>query len=673
VPPKPPATPPALPVPPATAAQVQHFTLAEVGLDVSKLDRNADPCDDFYRFACGAWLDRTQIPPDKPQYGTFNVIRDRNELLLRDILEHAAKEPGDDPLLQQLGAYYGACMNEPAVEQAGSAALAPLMAAVRKVKDEHSLLLALAALQRAGVSALFSLSPGQDKKDATQMIAQIGQSGLGLPDRDYYTRDDDHSKELRAQYLAHVEKMFALNARPAAEAKRAAADTLEIETAIASSQKTRVELRDETGTYNRIDRAGLAKLAPLAWDAYFDALGFAQIQAINSVSVPYVEAFATLAKRFPPAKWRNYLESQILASAAPFMPHRFVDQAFELTRLLTGQKEQRPRWKRCVSYADSSLGEVLAQPYVAAAFGGGSKTGAEGMTDGIARAFADNLRALSWMDEPTKEKARSKLQMMVRLIGYPDKWRTYTYGIDPKNFLATELAATQFETGYQLARIGKPVDKREWQMTPPTVNAYYDPQLNEMVFPAGILQPPFYDVKASVAVNLGAMGMIVGHELTHGFDDQGAQYDGAGNLSGWWPEAVTKAFNERTQCVAKYYEQYEPLPGLHLNGQLTLGENIADMGGVKLAFAAYRASRAGAPEVQIADGFSEDQQFFLAVAQAWCTKSSDELERMRVTVDPHSSARFRVLGSLSNLPEFSQAFTCAPTAKMHPANACTVW
>jgi putative endopeptidase len=667
---------PAQPAPATAAApaapEAQQVSLAEVGLDATKLDRTAKPCDDFYRFACGAWLDRTAIPPDQPQYGTFNLIHDRNEALLHDILEHAAKEPGDDPVLQKLGAYYTSCMDEAAVESAGVTALAPLMAAIANVKDTASLWRTLAELHRDGVDGLFAISPGPDKKDATHMIAQITQAGLGLPDRDYYTNTDKRTLELQKAYKAHAKNMFVLNGRTPADAEKAAADSFELEHAIAESQKTRVELRDEQGTYNRVDRAGLQKLAPVAWDGYFETLGFPAIATINTVSVPYVAAFAKLTKDMPMAKWRNYLELRVLESAAPFLPKRFVDESFAMVKLLTGQQEQRPRWKRCISYADASLGELLAQPFVAAAFGGDSKQGAQRTADGIAGAFAANLPSVGWMDDPTRERARTKLQKMTRLIGYPDHWRTYDYAIDRKNFAATELAASQFESGFQLARIGKPVDKGIWQMTPPTVNAYYDPQLNEMVFPAGILQPPFFDVKSGVAVNFGAVGMIVGHELTHGFDDQGSQYDGDGNMSGWWPPHVTEAFGLRTGCVADYYARYEPLPGLHLNGKLTLGENIADMGGVKLAFAAYRAARAGAKPI-VADGFNEDQQFFLAVAQAWCTKTSDELERLRTLTNPHSSPRFRVLGSLSNLPEFGDAFACSAGTTMRPERTCKVW
>jgi len=672
--------------PDAQAAQppaVRQVSLAEVGLDPDKLDRNADPCDDFYRFSCGNWLDHTEIPKDKPHYGTFNIISDRNEAILHDILERAAREPKttNDPVLKKLGSYYATCMDESAIERAGTSAVAELFELTRGVKDERSWLSAIAQLQLVGVDVVFDLGPVQDKKDATQMIAQIDQGGLGLPDRDYYLQNDERTLSLRKAYEAHLTRLFVLSGKTQAAAKRAAADALAIETAIAKTHKTRVELRDEQGTYNRIDRAGLAEHAKLPWDAYFKALGAPDIQAINTVSVPYVEGFAVLAKSesAKPTSWarfRNYFDARILHALSPYLSKRFVDEAFELTRVLVGQKEQRARWKRCISYTDKSLGELLAQPYVDAAFAGESKLAAQNMTQGIAHAFERNLASVTWMDDATKQKAREKLAVMLSLIGYPDRFRTYDYRIDRKNFAATQLEALRFESRYQLGRIGKPVDKREWQMTPQTVNAYYDPQLNEMCFPAGILQPPFYDVKSAVPVNLGAMGMIVGHELTHGFDDQGAQYDGTGNLSGWWPEHVTQAFTQRTQCVADYYSAYEPLPGLKLNGQLTLGENIADIGGVKLAFAAYRELRHGvnaAKDMQVAEGFSEQQQFFLAVGQAWCTKTTEELERMRVLVDPHSSPQFRVNGSLSNLPEFAEAFQCKPGSKMRPATSCTVW
>jgi putative endopeptidase len=668
------APPPQAPAPASAPTKpTEQVSLAAIGLDATKLDRAADPCNDFYRYACGSWLDRTEIPSDKAQYGTFHAIYDRNEAQLHNILESAAKAPGSDPVLQKIGAFYGACMDEPAIEKAGTAALAPLFAITSRVKDQRSLIEAVGLLHATGIKVLFSFNPTQDKQDATQMIAQINQSGLGLPDRDYYLGEDEDKRALRDAYLMQVENLFALNGKAKAAAKQAAANAMAVETALAKIQKTRVEMRDEQGTYNRIDRDGLAKLSPLPWDVYFERLGLPAVRAINTVSIPYVEGFAPLTKSFTSAQLRDYLDAHILIDTAPALPKRFVDESFELTRKLTGQKEQRPRWKRCISYVDRNLGELLAQPFISAAFPGDSKQAALALTQGITEAFEHNLESVQWMDPATRDKARTKLAKMLSLIGYPDRFRSYDYTVSPEQFTATSIAAAHFETQYQLSRIGKPVDRKEWQITPPTVNAYYDPQLNEMCFPAGILQPPFYDVKASIPVNFGAIGMVIGHELTHGFDDQGSQFDGDGNLSGWWPEPVTTGFKSRTQCVVDHYGQYEPLPGIKQNGQLTLGENIADMGGVKLAFAAYRAARSGAATQQVAEGYNEDQQFFLAVGQAWCTKSSVELERMRVTVDPHSSPRFRVTGSLSNLPEFGEAFQCKPTAPMRPEHTCKVW
>jgi predicted metalloendopeptidase len=658
------------------AAKPQPITrvaLADIGLDAAKLDKSADPCDDFYRFACGAWLDHTEIPADKSSYSMFSLVADRNEALLHDILESAAKAPDADPVLQQLGAFYGACMDEPAVERADTAGLVPLFAATRKIKDDRTLLEAIAFLQRAGIDGLFTLVRTQDRSDATRTIAQIEQSGLGLPDRAHYLDDDETMLKRRAAYLAHVERLFVLVGKTPAAAKRAAADTLAIETANANSQMAPVELRDQEATHNPLDRAALVQLAPLAWDSYFATLGFPDIASINTVSRQYVEAFARLVHAFSSDAWRNYLDARILSVMAPYLPQRFVAEAFEINRLLTGQKSQKPRWKRCIRYTDESLSELVAQPYVAAAFGGASRQAAERMSAGVLRAFAANLPAVAWLDAATRSKAQTKLEQMSSLIGYPESFRRYDFAIDRTNFASSVLAAKRFETGYQLRRIGQPIDRREWLASPTIVNSFYDAHLNTMSFPAGILQPPLFDLKASTAVNYGAIGMLVGHEITHGFDDQGARYDGLGNLAAWWDKRVTEAFQQRTQCVADYYGQYEPLPGLKLNGQLTLGENVADMGGVKLAFAAYRSARAAAVSVQLADGFTEDQQFFLALGQAFCAKVSDELARTRLQVDEHASARFRVLGALSSLPEFAETWHCPVGAAMRPAHACQVW
>lgn len=655
-------------------AAVEKVSLADVGLDAARLDRKADPCDDFYRFACGNWLDTKEIPADLPTYGTFQEIFDNNEATLHDILDQAAHSPGDDPVTQKIGTYYAACMDEDEIEKHGSAPLDPIFAAIKKVQSVKSLLGAVAELHRSGVDVFFAVGAVQDKKDATQMIAQIGQGGLGLPDRDYYLDEGQEAKGLREAYRAHLERMFALVGRKPAAAKQAAADTLAIELAIAKSHKTRVQLRDEVGTYNRIDRAGLVKASPrLAWDLYWKTLGIADVQKINTVSVAYVERFDTIATAFTPAQWQSYLTVHALEDKAGLLAHRFVDESFAFQKLLLGQKELRVRWKRCVSLTDRDLGELLGQPYLVRAFTGDSKTRALEIIRGIADVFGQNLDKLAWMDDATKAKAHDKLAKIALNIGYPSKWRSYDFALDRKSFARNALRAAQAETARQLAKIGKPVDREEWTITPPTVNAYYDAPLNEEVFPAGILQPPFFSVKASVPVNFGGIGMFMGHELTHGYDDQGAQYDGDGNLSGWWPEQVVTAFTERTQCVAKSYSQYEPLPGVHLNGELTNGENIADMGGVKMAFAAYRKARKDAKTVQVADGFNEDQQFFLAYAQAWCEKMTDEFEKLVLTADPHSPGRYRIIGSLSSLPAFAEVWKCPVGSKMHPKDVCEVW
>jgi predicted metalloendopeptidase len=667
------ARPPAPATSPAAAVDVgiEKVALADVGLDASKLDRAADPCDDFYRYACGGWLDRTQIPPDKPVYGTFNEIADRNEALLHDLLEKASSAPGDDPVLQKIGGFYGACMDEAAVEKLGLTPIEPLLAPVRQVKDVPTLLAAVAALQLAGVDVLFGIGPQQDKLDATQVIAQVYQGGQGLPDRETYLGDDPKLKEVRAAYLAHVEKMLALAGHPAAEAQRGAADILAIETDLARASKTPVELRDEKGTYNRVDRAGLAGAAPrLPWERYLEAVGLTGVQKINAPAPKFVAALNDVAPRYKPAQWRAYLEEHVLEAYALALPKRFVDESFEMQRVLTGQKEQRVRWKRCVAATDADLGMLLAQPYVAAAFPGDSKKAAEATVRAIVDAFADNLRLVAWMDDATRVKAAAKLRKMEFLIGYPDTWRRYEFPIDRGNAGANALAGTRAEVRRQLDKIGRPLDRHDWEITPQTVNAYYEPPLNQMVFPAGILQRPFYDARSAPPVNYGAMGMIVGHELTHGFDDQGAQFDGDGNLSGWWPPAVTQAFEEKTQCVAQAYSRYEVLPGLHLNGELTNGENIADIGGVKMAFAAYRALHR---PPRTADGFSEDQQFFLGLGQAWCEKRSDQFTRLTAAIDPHSPGRFRILGVVSNLPAFAEAFHCPVGSPMHPSETCQAW
>jgi putative endopeptidase len=663
---------PAHPKPSVPAAQT---TLAAVGLDAAALDKKADPCTDFYQFACGGWVAKTEIPGDEPLWGrSFSEIDKRNEEMLRKVLERSSTAKDVDADEKKLGTFYAACMDEGAVERAGIKPIKPLMDKARAVRDAKGIGALVAELHKRRIWPLFELSAEQDLKDATRIIANMDQSGLGLFDRDQYLDADDKAKALRATYLAHVGRMMQLAGLSEKDAKKAADDVMAIETELAKVSKTRVERRDPQGLYNKLDRAALAKAAPsFPWESYFKDLGVPETREVNVTSLKFFEGMGKLLETAKPDAWQSYLAWTVVRSTARSLPKKFVDESFTLASAMMGLKELPPRWKRCVETTDAAMGELLGKAFVKEAFGGESKAAAEKMVLTISDVFSREVNQLDWMDAKTKQRAVEKLKAMAYLIGYPDKWRVYDFAVEPKRFAENVLAARAFEQKRRLAKIGKPVDRDEWQMSPPAVNAYYDPQRNHMVFPAGILQPPFYSVSANVPVNLGGIGMVVGHELTHGFDDEGSQFAGNGNLENWWEPEVSKRFKEKTSCVADQYAGFEAQPGLKVNGKLTLGENIADMGGLKLAFYAYRQMRADAKEVLVADGFTEDQQFFLAHGQGWCTKMREEFERLLVQTNTHSPPKFRVNGPLMNMPEFAEAFSCTPGKPMHPAKTCSVW
>jgi putative endopeptidase len=653
---------------------VKNTTLAAIGLDASVLDRSADPCEDFYQFACGGWQKTAQIDADLPvAMRSFVDIEKRNEGFLHDTLEKAKTNPGNDPIAKQVGAYYGSCMDEATIAKVGLAPIKGLLAEAKGLKDVKALSAFATKLQTMFMNPLFGFSPTEDFADVTQMIGSIDQTGLGLPDRDYYLTDDAKMKELRAAYHEFLAALLVESGQKADAASKAADELIALETEIAKVHKDKVAMRDPKGVYNRIDRAGVEKAMPhFAWAPFFKAIGQDKLTAITVSAPDYLAGLDAILVKTPITVWRNYFTARILQSSTAFLPKKFEDIEFAFSSKLSGSTEQRARWKRCVGHTDNALGEALGQLFVKDHFPGDSKTAAEQQVHAIVEAMNRNIDTLPWMDAATKAKAHEKANAMAFQIGYPAKWKEYKFKIDAKAWGSNVLGARKEAAAREMAKIGKPVDRTLWGMTPPTVNAYYNPVQNQMVFPAGILQTPFYQLDHSVAVNLGAMGMVVGHELTHGFDDQGSQFDAKGNMSNWWQPETEKAFKQRTQCVIDQYSKY-PAGGGTLNGALTVGENIADIGGIKLALAAYRALRANATDTDIADGFTEDQQFFLSFGQTWCAKSRPEYEAMLVTVDPHSPPRWRVNGAMTATPEFAKAFRCKMGAKMRPANACVVW
>ena len=671
-------TAPPTPPEPVTTAPPKPPSLEGTGVDDANVDRAVDPCDNFYQYACGGWLKRTEIPADQSRWGSFSQIDERNKLLLRSTLEDdaAGKANSTDPYTGKLGAWWAACMDEAKIETTADADLKAALAPIDAIKTFPQVVDQMAVMFLTIANPVFELRAEQDFKDATQMIASLDQGGIGLPDRDYYFKDDEKSKDLRAKYVAHVAKMFELAGEPAAQAKTDADTVMKIETELAGASLTRVDRRDPNKVYHRINLAGIEKTAPkFPWKAYFKKLGHADIAQIN-VAVP--EFFAKVNALVGTVKipeWKTYLRWNAIHGATPQLSKKFVDENFAFYgKTLNGQQELKPRWKRCVESADRGLGEALAASFVRKTFGAEGKEKTLQMVHDIEAAMRADLAGLTWMDDATRKNAVEKLENIANKIGYPDKWRNYdALTITRDSYLKNAMAAGEFEEHRQLNKIGKPVDRGEFDMTPPTVNAYYNPSMNEMVFPAGILQHPFYDNKSLMSVNYGAIGMVMGHELTHGFDDEGRQFDAKGNLREWWTPTVGKEFERRAECVVQQYNGYVAVDDLHINGKLTLGENIADLGGMKLAYRALALARERLKQTAPRPGFTDEQLFFLGYAQAWCSKTRPENARMRVTTDPHSPPENRVNGPLSNLPEFAAAFQCKPGSKMVRAEQCTIW
>ncbi len=623
------------------------------GFSLTNLDRSCKPCDDFYEFAMGGWMKANTIPAEYSTWGSFTVLRDKNLGGMRTILESAANSkaaPGSNE--QKIGDFYSSCMDTAAVDAAGSKPLAAHLATIEAIQDRKGLDSEVARLHRQENNVAFGFGATPDFKNSSQMIAMAHQGGLGMPDRDYYLRDDAKSKQLREGYLQHVAKMFELSGDTPDKAAAEASTVMVLETSLAKASRTRVELRDPEKNYNKMTLAELKKLTPdWSWEGYMQAVGSPSVSEINIGQPDFFKH-----------------------NAAPALSEAFVQENFNFYgKQLSGTTELQPRWKRCAQSTNQDLGEALGEVYVQKYFPPQAKARAKEMVINLIAALRSDIPTLSWMGPETKKQALAKLEAFNVKIGYPDKWRDYSkLAIDRGAYLGNVRRSQEFEENRDLAKIGKPVDRSEWGMTPPTVNAYYSSTFNEIVFPAGILQPPFYDPNADDAVNYGGMGAVIGHEISHGFDDRGSQFDGQGNLRNWWTPDDRKNFDERAQCIVDQFNNYEVEPGLHQNGKLVLGESIGDLGGLTIAYAAYEKSIEGKRPKDV-DGFTPEQRFFLGWAQVWGSNQRMEAARLQTNTDPHPLARFRGNGPISNLEVFAKAFGCKKGDAMVREKSCKIW
>jgi len=648
------------------------------GLDVASMDRTADACQDFYQYACGGWIRNNPIPPDQAKWSVYGKLYQDNQRFLWGILDSLAKNTnGRNATQQKIGDYFAACMDEAAVEKLGARPLKPSLDRIARMtaKGELGGVLAQLHLDTGDAGTFFGAGSNQDFEVSTQVITFVVAGGLGLPDRDYYTKDDARSREIRDKYVAHVTRVFQLLGDSAGVAAKNAATVMDVETALAKASLTRVDKRDPYKLFHKMDRKGLRALTPsLDWDAYLAGLGIAKVESFNVTEPEFFKAFERELGSRSLEDLKTYLRWHTAKEASPFLSSAFVNENFEFfSKTLRGVPQLRPRWKRCVTLVDSQLGEALGQEFVARAFAPKLKEDTLRMTKRIEEAMREDIRTLTWMSDATKKRAVEKLETIVNKIGYPDKWRDYS-SIDVKrgDFFGNVRRAQVFESKRDLAKIGKPLDRGEWLMTPPTVNAYYNAQMNDINFPAGVLQPPLYDPKMDDAPNYGNTGGTIGHELTHGFDDQGRQFDAQGNLKDWWTAEDSKAFEERAQCIADQYAQYVIVDDIRINSKLTLGEDVADVGGLILGWMAWKAETAG-KTLENRDGMTPEQRFFVGYAQWACENDRPENLRVKALTDPHSPGKYRVNGLMVNMPEFEKAFSCKPGSAMVSAKRCRVW
>jgi endothelin-converting enzyme/putative endopeptidase len=644
--------------------------------DLTAIDKSVDPCQDFYHYACGRWLKNNPIPPDQSSWGRFNELHERNQMILRDILEkRSVDNPGRDAVNQKIGDYYYSCMDEAAIEAKGTAPIKPYIDQINSMKDKSELPTVLGGLHRAGANAFFGFGSQPDFKDSKVNIASADQGGMSLPDRDYYFKTDAKSVELREKLEQHIAKTFELYGESPAKARADAKTVMQIETTLAKNSLDRTEQRDPEKIYHKMSVADLQKLSSaFAWNEYFTTIQPPTFGSLNVGEPDFVKGMNTIIANSNLDDIKTYLRWQTLRAASPMLPKAFVEEDFNFYgKTLRGAKELRPRWKRCVQYTDNDLGEALGQAYVAVAFPPEAKARTLQMVHELEAALQQDITELSWMTPETKKQALEKLSRIDNKIGYPNKWRDYSsLPIVRGDAIGNSMRANQFEFSRQLKKIGTAVDRNEWGMTPPTVNAYYNPLENNVNFPAGILQPPFYDQKADDAVNFGGIGMVIGHELTHGFDDEGSQFDPDGNLKNWWTPKDKEQFDALEQCFVNEYDSFVVVDDVHEKGKLTLGENTADNGGIRIAHMALLDVMGTTPLKEV-DGYTPEQRFFISYAQIWCENQTPEAARLQALTNEHSAPQFRVNGVLSNTPEFAKAFGCKPDSAMVRKPACRVW
>lgn len=636
-------------------------------LDTSYLDRSVSACTDFFQFANGGWLKHDTIPPAFSTSGVAKEMTDRNELVVRSVLEDAMARRNTMPAgstQRKLGTFYASCMDSTTAEAQGIKPLTPELARIAAINDRSGLVSEIMVLQPMRTGVLFGYFPEVDPKDATHYIAGLGQGGLGMPDRDYYTKTDSASAALRAKYVAHVTRTLQLAGENQTDASADAQRIMALETELAKASMTRVQQRDPNATYHKLSLADLENLAPsISWDAYFRGIGVKTIPAFVDVGQPdFFKRASELLSMVPLQDWRAYLRYHLVSAASPWLSTPFVQEDFSYGALYSGARELLPRWRRCLRTTDSRMGEALGEAYVAKTFSPQAKALARQVIDDIRASFRDRLNALTWMSDSTRKYALLKLSHMNEKVGYPDKWRDYgALQVEEGPFAPNLLRSSSFLWNRVVDRPGKPVDKTEWGMTVPTVNAYYDASLNEMVFPAGALLPQTFDASGDMAANYGSLGgSWAGHELTHGFDDEGRHYDAAGNLRDWWVPSDSVKFTEQAQRMVDQFNSYVQVDSTHVNGKLTLGENIADYGGLLTAYDALERALDRSGQRTVVDGFTPEQRFYIAYAQSWRENTRPERLRSRVLTDPHAPAYWRTNGPLSDIPAFAKAFGCKP-------------